>query len=364
MNASSIFRRVVLPGLLFQSVMIGGGYATGRELVEFFLTLGYPAAFVSLAVACFGFSLVAMLSFEFARMVRGFDYRHFFKELIGPFWIVFEIAYLVLGLLVLAVVGAAAGEMVALQFGLPRIAGTASLMVLICVLVLYGTAMIEKALSVWSAVLYVVYAVFIVLFFKRFGISVAADLPASNVTFEPVARGAQYLGYNIASLPVILFCVKHMTSRRDAFVAGALLGPIALIPGSMFLLMMAAIGPPILDAALPADFLLQRLGYPVLTAVFYLTVFGTLVETGTAYIHAFNERIAAARAEQGQVLHKWARPAVALAVLVIATVLADKFGIIQLIARGYGTLTWVFLLVFVAPVLTIAVRRIWRSSRG
>ena len=35
-----IFRRILMPGLILQSVMIGGGYATGREIVEFFLVLG------------------------------------------------------------------------------------------------------------------------------------------------------------------------------------------------------------------------------------------------------------------------------------------------------------------------------------
>ena len=40
MNQTSIFRRYFLPGFLFQSVVIAGGYGTGREIVEFFLTYG------------------------------------------------------------------------------------------------------------------------------------------------------------------------------------------------------------------------------------------------------------------------------------------------------------------------------------
>lgn len=34
---SPFFRKYLLPGLVFQSLTIGGGYGTGRELVEFFL---------------------------------------------------------------------------------------------------------------------------------------------------------------------------------------------------------------------------------------------------------------------------------------------------------------------------------------
>ena len=37
---SSIFKRYFLPGFAFKAVVIGGGYATGRELAEYFLPSG------------------------------------------------------------------------------------------------------------------------------------------------------------------------------------------------------------------------------------------------------------------------------------------------------------------------------------
>jgi uncharacterized membrane protein YkvI len=37
---NSIFKRWCLPGFAFKAVVIGGGYATGRELAEFFLPSG------------------------------------------------------------------------------------------------------------------------------------------------------------------------------------------------------------------------------------------------------------------------------------------------------------------------------------
>lgn len=33
MPRNTLFQRIILPGLVMQSVLIGGGYATGRELV-------------------------------------------------------------------------------------------------------------------------------------------------------------------------------------------------------------------------------------------------------------------------------------------------------------------------------------------
>ena len=39
-SGHSWFRRFLLPGLGVKAVVIGGGYATGRELAEFFLSRG------------------------------------------------------------------------------------------------------------------------------------------------------------------------------------------------------------------------------------------------------------------------------------------------------------------------------------
>lgn len=364
MNQNSWFQRILLPGLLFQSVMIGGGYSTGRELVEFFLGLGPIGGFLALLAACVGFSVVAVFSFELARITLSFDYRNFFKNLIGPGWIIYELAYFALGLLVLAVIGAAAGEVVAEHLGFSRIVGTIALVGFICVLVLYGTALIERVLTIWSLILYTVYLTLVILYISRFDVSIDFSLPDRQLVLDSVTNGVKYLGYNIASLPVILFCIKHMQSRSDAVTAGLLVGPLAIIPAGLFLLMLFAAGPDVLHSALPADDLLQRLGYPVLTIVFYVVVFGTLVETGAAYIHAVNERIAIAWGESGKTLPNWVRPCIAAIVLILSVVLAQKIGLIGLIADGYGTLTWIFLAVFVLPLLTVAQKRIWGNRRA
>ena len=49
--AADRFRRYVLPGLAFKAVVIGGGYATGRELAEFFLPAGAWGGVLAMALA-------------------------------------------------------------------------------------------------------------------------------------------------------------------------------------------------------------------------------------------------------------------------------------------------------------------------
>ncbi len=68
-------------------------------------------------------------------------------------------------------------------------------------------------------------------------------------------------------------------------------------------------------------------------------------------IHGFNERIAGVLEERGRSMSHWLRLIVAVAVSVAAIWLADRFGLIALISRGYGMITWGFWALFLLPVL-------------
>lgn len=356
-SAPSFFRRYLLPGFVFQSVVIAGGYGTGRELVEFFLTRGPLGGLLAMAVSTAIWSAVCMASFEFARTFRLYDYRSFFKVLLGPAWVLFEIAYVLLLLLVLAVVAAASGQILLETFGLPYAVGVVAVMAAIGALVFGGSKVIEGALAGWSFVLYGVYAVFFVWCFSRFGGDMTAALGSGEATSGWAVAGVRYAAYNLAVIPAVLFTLRHHTSRRETLASGALAGVIGIVPGLLFYLASLSLYPAILEAPVPANALLEALGSRAFQIAFQVVLFGTLIETGTGLIHAVNERIAHLHEERGAEMAPWLRPAVAVGFLLVGTALS-RFGLIDLIARGYGTLTWVFLAVFVVPVLTLGVWRI------
>src|SRR5207342_870425 len=64
---SSFFQRYLLPGFAFKAVVIGGGYATGRELAEFFLPSGAWGGLAAMALSMAIFSLCCVVTFLFAR---------------------------------------------------------------------------------------------------------------------------------------------------------------------------------------------------------------------------------------------------------------------------------------------------------
>ncbi len=358
---NSVFQRWFLPGFLFQSVIIGGGYATGRELIEFFLGAGPLAGLLSLVLVTLGFSICMAIAFELSRMTRTYDYRTFLKQLLGRGWFVYEILFLVLVLLILAVLGAASGELVSANFGIPPIVGTVALIALIGILVFKGTELIEKVLAGWSFLLYAVYAVLIFFYLKDHGHKLPAIFAADDLSGPWAINTIRYIGYSLTAIPMILFCVRHMESRKDAFIAGACAGPIGMIPAILFFLGMTTSYPEILDIPVPADYMMQQLSFAWLSVIFYVVVYGTFVETGTALLHGINERIDHVFIEKSLQMPRWLRPAIAVTSLTIAAILAAYFGIIELVSKGYGTMTWLFLLVIFVPLVTVGV---WRIAKG
>lgn len=351
-------RRYLMPGLVFQSVVIGGGYATGRELIEFFMPSGPVGGLVAMLVTMLVWGAVMAASFELARITRAYDYKTFFKNLLGPGWILFEIGYVLLLILVLSVLGAACGEIVSQAFGGPKLAGAVLLMACVGGVVFFGNATVEKILAALGLALYGVYVVFFFWCLFAFGDRIAAQLSAGGLNSSWLGSGLRYAGYNMAVMPAVLFCVRSMQSRREAVVSGWLCGPLAMLPGLLFFVPMMGFYPEIGSEALPSSFLLQQLGAVWFEAVFQLVVFSTLVATGAGLLHAVNERAAQVYRARGRQMPASARVGLALFLMAFSVFVAGAFGLIGLIAQGYGALTWFFIGVIVVPVLTLGVARI------
>ncbi|WP_129791320.1 hypothetical protein [Sphingosinicella sp. CPCC 101087] len=362
---STWFQRFLLPALAFKAVVIGGGYATGREIAEFFLTVGPIGGLYGILLAMALWSAVCALTFLFARAFAATDYRAFFRALLGPFWFLFEIVYVLLMVLILAVMAAAAGSIGA-AFGLPHWAGTAALMAAIVGVTGFGTAAAERMFRFSSAFIYLVYGGFLVLALASFGGRIAPQFAAAEAgpAAAWIAGGATYAGYNLVAAVAILPFLRHLTSRRDAVAAGLLCGPVAMLPALLFFLCMVAFYPEVGGEALPSDFLLRRLEAPWFHLLFQAMILCALLETGVGMVNAINERVAASLERRRQRFGRAQRLALSAALVIGSGVVAARFGLIDLIARGYGAFGWIMLALFVLPLATIGVARLMARKGG
>jgi uncharacterized membrane protein YkvI len=361
--ASTWFQRYLLPGFVFQAAVIAGGYATGRELVEFFLPAGPWGGLLGMVVSMLVWSAVLMVSFELARVARAYDYRSFFKLLLGRGWFVFEIGYFLLMIIIMAVMGAAAGEIVHSLFGLPKLVGSLGMIAATGAMLFFNSSVIEKFLTVSVGYLYLVYLVFVVWSVIAFGDRIEANFASVPVAGNWFKAGVSYAGYNVATIPAVLFCIRHLGSRRETLVAGALAGPLGMLPGVVFYVAMMGYYQEINAEALPSAFLLAKLQAPWFEWAFQIAVLLTLVDTGVALLHAINERVAKSYEERQRPMPQALRPALAVGVMLLAVYAATAVGLVDLIAKGYGTLTWLFLAIYVLPLMTWGVWLLWRRPQ-
>ena len=356
---SSWFQRYLLPGFAFKAVVIGGGYATGRELAEFFLPSGPWGGLAGIVLAMVVWSLVCAVTFAYARQVGAYDYKTFFVRLLGPFWIVFEIAYVLFVVLILSVFGAAAGAIGAATLGAPPLIGTLALAVAIAVFATFGNASVERLFKYVTFLLYAVYIIFVLLALSRFGDRIASNFATHAPTDGWALGGLTYASYNIVGAVVILPVMRHLTSKRDAIVAGLVAGPLAMVPAFAFFICMIAFYPAIGKETLPSDVMLRALDFPLFHFVFQFMIFAALLESGTGSVHAINERVATVwQKRNGVDLSPRGRAMIAATLLIFCIFVADRFGLVALIGSGYRVLAYTILAVYVIPLLVIALPRL------
>jgi uncharacterized membrane protein YkvI len=361
-SRSSWFQRFLLPGFALKAVIIGGGYATGRELAEYFVPSGPWGGLAAMLLATIIWSVVAALTFALALKLGAYDYRSFFKGLLGPAWVAFEMAYIIFVVLILAVFGAAAGAIGAATFGWPEALGSVLLAVSIVAVTAWGTGAVEQMFKYVSFLLYAVYGLFLVLALASFGGLIGqgfANAPPPSGNW--MAGGLTYASYNIVGAVVILPVLRHLTSQREAIVAGLIAGPLSMLPAILFFVAMMAFYPAIGAETLPSDFLLRQMTVPGFHVLFQVMIFAALLESGAGSVHAINERISGAIESRGRPpLTAGARAIIGAVILAGCMFVAGEIGLVDLIASGYRFLAWLFLAVFVVPLITIGTWRLLR----
>lgn len=387
------FGKLVLPGIVLQSVLIGGGYATGREIVTYGAKFG-PRGWLAVVAIFVGFTVIAALTFEVARVFRTYEYKGFVQQLIGRAWPLFDLLYGLMAVLVIAVMASAAAEIMDETLGVPSLAGTAIIVVAVGALSYYGSRVIEAFKSVGTTLLYMAYAAFGVLVLSQrwgevadvFAGQAASYLGSAASTPEVLGAGVLYVGYNLVAFPAVLFTLRRQTSRRETAAASVVAGLMMTLPFALTYLCLMAFYPSteVMDAAVPWLPMLDAVGGGAVVAAFGVVMGWTLLETSVGLIHALLDRVdedlkevaspdpgpradaedaaAAPAPEEGAGgdaagLSRLQSGLLGAGILLAAAALS-RVGIIALVARGYTVMGYLFIALFAAPLLTVGVWRL------
>lgn len=356
---TSYLKRIFLPGIILQSVLIGGGYATGREIVEYGAKYGASGWVCGLAIFA-GFALMSVLSMEASRLWNVYDYKSLLKKMIGPGWVAYEFVYLLLAVLIIAVMASAAGEILNNTLGFQRWVGIVIIITLVGFLNYKGDDVIAKLETIGTVALFVAYILFAVIVFSAKGSNILLVLGSWDTSSQPTPpslgvllwTGLLYVGYNLAVYPAAFFTYRGIQSRKESIQAGVVAGALMTIP--WFITYFAIMGyypdAAILSSTVPWLEILKSF-HPFLIVVFGIVVGWTLVETATGMIHAFISRIEAELEVRNKHPMKKITKALISSVTLVASLLLAQVGIIELVAKGYELMAYAMILVFALPIL-------------
>ena len=346
-------KAILLPGLVFQSTIIGGGYTSGRELVEFFLQYGPVAGYFGFILTFLIFTLVLIVSFEFARITKSYDYKTFFQCLIGRFWFLYEFFFFITLMIVVSVCSSLAGEIITQSTGQNEIVGMICFICIVTLVSSSGTERIESVMSLWSVALYGTYFLFFLYGIEQVTIQNKECLfhfPDNNDWLDGATTFAVS---SLAAVPVILFSLRSLKNSCSSILAGISGSLLAIAPGLAFYTIMLGFYPEIIDDTIPLTRMMTAINAPFLSSLFPLIIFGTLIETCSALLHTFNERISEARKKK---ISSKKRAAITFLILMITVFVADKAGLLYLIAKGYRIISWIFYALFLIPLLTAGIK--------
>lgn len=357
------WQRIMLPGFIFQSMVIGGGYGTGAEMAEYFGVNGVMGGLLTCLVVIVVWGIICAVTYEFARLFRVFDYHSLTNALLGKASVLYEIVYIAACLMVLGVVVATSGNIFESIFGMNRWIGSFILAILICVFIIGGTKVVENVFAYWSYALYIVYGIFFIVVFSKFGSQIMANVSVGEVKPTWFSNGVSYASYNLGIVAALLYSLGDCKDRKEAITSGLMSGVIAVVPAALLFLALSGFYPEFLGLEVPVNLLFEKINMPWLYYAFEIVLFGTLIETGMGFIKAVVDRIEVTAEKKSGTVPNWMTPVVAIGMMIIGLAIS-KFGITAIILKGYGSLPLAYTITLIIPLFTIGIYKIIKHDKG
>jgi len=258
----------------FMAWVIGSGFATGQEILQFFSSFGY-LSYISILINLVGFIIVGATILVVGydnRKVEGFNhFKYFCGEKLGTFYSFLIMITLTLAMSVLI---SGAGATLSEYYGLNHYAGAALMAVMVLAAYLAGFDKLVNVVAFIAPVI-VVFTLFVGLFTVIHDISHFSDIASYEPMLSKSQNSPSWLISGILYVPLQFLggskyysALGASASNRREAKWGAIVGSIALII-AIFLISTAIMlnGNTTAALAIPTLYLAKKISY-VLGAFF------------------------------------------------------------------------------------------------
>jgi len=353
----------------------GGGFASGRQLIDFYVKYGWYAVFTPfISVGIIG--LVLYCAWDFAVREKVYDYRNwsvaYFKPLgvLEPFFsLAIEVMFLIILLVATAVAFATGGSLLTKLFPtMSYNAVTVGIAVLIFVLTIWGAEIVRKAATLMAVM---IIAGMLVVYLSNLAVNhskltaVLSALPSANGGFwEALWQSVKYAGLQCSLIGAYTAVADSMHTKADVKKA-AWVGFVV----NVGVMLLAATGvlthyPDILSETTPITYITEHSGSgaTISVTVVSIIILLALVSTGVGLTYGGAKRISNWWIKRTGSTKTFMTDVVSSAIYVTISWIIASFGLIALISKGYvwvGTLSTPLVVI---PIILVAFMHKKRSS--
>ncbi len=291
-RASSIL--VVKIVTLYAGTVIGAGFASGQEIMQFFIAFGgaglWGVLLATVLFVCLGAVIMALVT---GLGTASYDVllQYLLGKRLGKAMDLLNLLMLPGGLVVML---AGSGAVFTQQLGLPYFLGTALAAAIICLVIMGGLQGVLTANLILVPVkIFALAVVCLSGFLHQGGFSweILAPLPGEKVAGSWGWAGILYVSYNII-VPVAVLSSLGRTVPAPVGIAGGALGGLVLgVTAGLITLAGLAFYPEVGNYEVPILFIARHLGF-ALQSLLGLLIWLAILTTAIADAHGLASRLA------------------------------------------------------------------------
>ena len=353
--------------LVWFTTHFGGGFASGRQVVEYFF--GYGPVSILLPILSQGIlALVFYAAWKYAFDNKAFNYKvwtdSFFSPVEKVMSNVYEVLYNTTLITATAVAFATGGATMTTVFGTSYMLNTGLIASALLLLTIFGAKFVRRTASVIAAVIvigmFVIYVPNIIAGLP----SITANLTqnttvatGSGTFMDAVMTTLKYAGFQAVVMGAYIAHSNAIVNERDikkAAITGFVLNSLMLVMTVLGLLIFLNDG--ILTDSVPTlTVVTNGVGAAWMVPLVSVMIILGAVSTGVNLIYGISNRIILyiSRNDTSEVSKKKERPMsiVISSIYVLVTWSIAQFGLIPLVARGYGTIGYISIFALIIPII-------------
>ncbi len=358
----------------------GGGFASGRQVVQYYVGYGWYASFLPIVSQALE-AVVFYYAWKFAIERKKFDYRSWTLEFYKPVEKVmapaFEFIFQLILVTATAVAFATGGATITKVFGTSYLINTLVIAAAMLLLTIFGAGLVRKAASFIAIAIIlgviVIYVPNIVVNWSKITGNIAAlkaGTIVNDATFgQALWKTMVYAGFQASCLGAYLAhsnALKDLSDVKKAAGWGFVINASILMMSTLGIMAFYQDG--ILTEAVPALYVVMNgVGSTWMTPLISILIILGAVSTGVNLIYGTTSRIvnfvSRNDTEEVRKQKETKRSVVVSFGYVVATWMIAQFGLIPLIAKGYGTLGYVAVFVIIIPVIFRGIVG-WKKNDG